>query len=185
MSGDLSNWSFRRSLRTSLGNVRYVLRFPGYVRNWLRIWNKYDLAAFIQSGVIPFVCEFRLGDNFLLSAFAGEYCKTYGLQGVVVLAPPNQVGLLQRFPGVKGFLSSIPSSDKIIFLTSREEKYKEKTIRFLKDNGLRFDYIIFDLPPGERILINDIKPGGLKTAICINVKRNSEWNVHFEVDENL
>ena len=28
------------------------------------------------------------------------------------------------------------------------------------------------LPNGERILINDIKPEGLLTALCLNVERN-------------
>lgn len=100
MSGDLSNWSFRRSLRSSLGNVRYALRFPGYLRNWLRIWNEYDLAALIRSGAVPFVCNRHVGDNFLLTAFAGNYCNMFDLKGVIVLAPSSQVGLLQRLPGV-------------------------------------------------------------------------------------
>jgi len=120
MSGDLYNWSFRRSLRVSFGNVRYALRFPWYIRNWLRIWNEYDLAVSIQNNVIPFVCNFHLGDNFLLSAFAGEYCKTYGLQGVFVLAPPNQINLISRLPGV-----------------IRVEALKPRDLRFLID--IRFD----------------------------------------------
>jgi len=40
-------------------------------------------------------------------------------------------------------------------------------------NKIRYNFIIFDLPFGERILINDIKPKkNLKTAISINLKRD-------------
>ena len=48
------------------------------------------------------------------------------------------------------------------------------TKKFLKKNKIRFDKIISDLPAGERIIINDVKPkDNLKTAISINLKRNS------------
>tara|TARA_Y100001936_G_C15478545_1_gene362318 strand:- start:152 stop:502 length:351 start_codon:yes stop_codon:yes gene_type:complete len=76
-------------------------------------------------------------------------------------------------PGVKKFFNKIPQKDKIIITTSRHKKHSKKTIKFLRKNKIRFNQIIFNLPFGERILINDIKPKNkLKTAISINVKRN-------------
>lgn len=76
--------------------------------------------------------------------------------------------------GVKKFFSMIPKKDKIILTTSRKKKYLYKTKKFLKINRIRFHQIICDLPYGERILINDIKPKKkLKTSICINLKRDS------------
>ena len=66
----------------------------------------------------------------------------------------------------------IPKKDKIILLSAREKKYSIKTINFLKKNKLRYDHIIFDLNVGERIVVNDKKPDGLKTALAINLKRN-------------
>lgn len=76
--------------------------------------------------------------------------------------------------GVKKFFKNIPKKDKIIFTTSRKKKNSSKTITFLNRNKLRFNEILFDLPYGERILINDIKPKNkLKTAISINLKRDS------------
>ena len=75
--------------------------------------------------------------------------------------------------GVRVFLKKIPKNDVIIFLTSRKKKYKKSTISFLLKNKVRFNSIIFDLPFGERILMNDIKPKNkLKTAISINLKRD-------------
>ena len=75
--------------------------------------------------------------------------------------------------GVKKFFKKIPKKDKIILITSRKKNILKKTLLFLKKNKIRFDQVIFDLPYGERILINDIKPkNNLKTAISINVKRN-------------
>ena len=75
--------------------------------------------------------------------------------------------------GVKKFFSMIPEKDIIILTTSRKKKYLHKTRKFLITNKIRFNQIICNLPYGERILINDIKPKNkLKTSICINLKRN-------------
>ena len=75
--------------------------------------------------------------------------------------------------GVRVFLKKIPKNDVIIFLTSRKKKFKKSNIFFLLKNKVRFNSIIFDLPFGERILMNDIKPKNkLKTAISINLKRD-------------
>jgi len=77
-------------------------------------------------------------------------------------------------PGVKEFFEKIPETDFIIILTSRSEEYREITENFLKENGIRYNVILFDLPQGERILINDVKPSGLLTAYAINKERDSE-----------
>ena len=75
---------------------------------------------------------------------------------------------------MKLFFKKIPKKDKIIITTSRNKKYSNITIKFLKKNKIKFDNIIFNLPFGERILINDIKPKKkLRTAKSINLKRNS------------
>lgn len=81
-------------------------------------------------------------------------------------------------PGAKEYLEQIPDEDHIIFLTSRTDEYQEQTCDFLHANNIRYDEIIFNLPYGERILINDRKPSGLKMSIAINTDRNS-----FEMPE--
>lgn len=70
------------------------------------------------------------------------------------------------------FIANIPEEDMIILMTARKEKYRENTITALKKNNIRYDKIIFDIPAGERIVINDKKPSGLETAIGINLERN-------------
>lgn len=75
-------------------------------------------------------------------------------------------------PGVKELWSTIPREDYIIITTGREERYRESSLKILEDNDLRYNYAIFGLPLGERIVINDLKPEGLKTAIAWNVERN-------------
>ena len=81
--------------------------------------------------------------------------------------------------GVKEFLSSIPKKDMIILITARELKYRDMTEKFLKDNSIHYDHIIFGAPHGERILINDDKPSGLKMSFSINLKRNDKFYVNF------
>lgn len=80
-------------------------------------------------------------------------------------------------PGAKEFLQAIPNGDMVIILTSREEKYREMTESFLKAENIRYDHIIYNAPYGERILVNDCKPGGLETARSVNVKRDGAMQI--------
>lgn len=75
-------------------------------------------------------------------------------------------------PGVKTFFAGIPTEDRIILVSSRKEQYRKDTILFLQKNGIRFDEALFEMPMGERILINDSKSSGLQTALALNPKRN-------------
>lgn len=88
-------------------------------------------------------------------------------------------------PGAKKFLQQIPLSDKIFFLTSRPESLASQTEDFLRAHEIRYDMIVYDLPYGERILINDRKPSGLPTAIAVNTDRNRFMEAVFEEDETL
>ena len=74
--------------------------------------------------------------------------------------------------GVKEYLDGIPEEDHILILTSRTEEYKEQTLKFLCDNDIRYNEILFNIPMGERIVVNDRKPSGLAMAVAINVERD-------------
>lgn len=87
--------------------------------------------------------------------------------------------------GVREFFSAIPCEDKVILLTARKKGEIRALRRFLRKNGVRFDEIISDLPNGERILINDKKPSGLKTAHAVNKARDSALKLRVEIDLNL
>jgi hypothetical protein len=87
--------------------------------------------------------------------------------------------------GALAFLNSIPKEDMVVFITSRKEEYREMTERFLRDNAVRYDHIIFNAPYGELILINDRKPSGLETAIAVNMERDRFEGIKMEVDERL
>ena len=56
---------------------------------------------------------------------------------------------------------------------------------FLKTHGLRYDYLLCDMPMGERILVNDDKPSGLKTAYAVSKKRDEPLNIDFVINESL
>ena len=87
--------------------------------------------------------------------------------------------------GVKELFSQIPYEDMIVLLTSRKAEEKENLIKFMKDNNLRYNHIIFDAPMGERILINDDKPSGLKCAIAVNKVRDADLNMQLSIDESI
>ena len=81
------------------------------------------------------------------------------------------------------FLQDLPKDDKIIITTARESRHREHTIKALKHFKVRYDDILFNLPSGPRILINDIKPPGVVnnanpiiTAYAVNVNRDEGIN---------
>ena len=74
--------------------------------------------------------------------------------------------------GVKEYMESIPDEDYILILTSRTEEYRNITLEFLEENGIRYNEIIFNIPMGERIVVNDRKPSGIDMAVAINTDRD-------------
>lgn len=74
--------------------------------------------------------------------------------------------------GAKEYINAIPREDKIVFFTSREKSYRHMTVEFLRKNQIRFDEILFEMPMGERIVVNDRKPSGLDMAIAVNLNRD-------------
>lgn len=82
--------------------------------------------------------------------------------------------------GAREFLDSIDKDDMIIFLTARTYDEQEATYDFLKKNNIRYNHIIFHAPHGERILLNDIKPSGLKTAYAINTPRDKFPEIYIK-----
>ena len=82
--------------------------------------------------------------------------------------------------GAKEYIESIPAEDKIIILTSRTDEYRQMTLDFLEVNHIRYDEILFNMPFGERILVNDRKPSGLEMSVAINIDRDC-----FEMPEIL
>ncbi len=87
--------------------------------------------------------------------------------------------------GAKEFLLNIPKTDKIVFLTSRTEEFKEQTEHFFDENGIKYHAIVYGAPYGERILVNDKKPSGLEMSIAINTMRNVFMDTEFVVDNSL
>lgn len=87
--------------------------------------------------------------------------------------------------GVKEFFETLPKEDKVILLTAREEQYLEDLKLFLNKNNLRYDYLLSDMPMGERILVNDKKPSGLNTAFSVNKDRDKKLDINYKINEEL
>lgn len=88
-------------------------------------------------------------------------------------------------PGVKEFFSNISPEDKVVLLTARKEVFREQLESFLNANGIRFDKILYGIPMGERILVNDKKPSGLVTAYAVNKERDAPLDLKIVIDETL
>lgn len=87
--------------------------------------------------------------------------------------------------GVKDFFDQIPSEDFILLLTAREKSAEKELKAFLDIHGLRYNQILFGIPFGERILVNDSKPSGLLTAYAINKPRDAALDIVVTIDETI
>ena len=107
--------------------------------------------------------------------------------GTLVRHNGYKTGEDEWLPGALEFLRSIPQQDCIIILTARfETDAPAKTRAFLDKHGVRYDHLLFNMPQGERILVNDAKPSGLCCAYALSPERNAgpaTWNT--EIDESL
>ena len=107
------------------------------------------------------------------------------LDGTLLRHNGYQQGGDTLLPGAKEFLDSIPDEDMIILLTSRNKDVSSLTETFLREQGVRFDHIIYEAPYGERLLLNDDKPSGLSCAYALRGKRDQFDFPRIEIDGSL
>lgn len=88
-------------------------------------------------------------------------------------------------PEALDWLLSLPAEDCIVFVTSRTVEEKESTELFLRTHQVVFHDIVYGLPYGERILVNDRKPSGLQTAYAVNLQRDVFSPVDTAIDQRL
>lgn len=61
----------------------------------------------------------------------------------------------------------------IVLTTSRDEQYRQELEMLLREAGIPYEYLIMNLPPGPRFLINDKKPySNKKMALALEVERD-------------
>jgi ribonucleotide monophosphatase NagD (HAD superfamily) len=94
------------------------------------------------------------------------------IDGTIFRHNGHLAGEDKLLPGVLEFIAAIPEQDRIILLTARGESLREVTLSALARHGVRYHEVLFSLPVGERLLINDRKPSGLATAHAINIDRD-------------
>ena len=87
--------------------------------------------------------------------------------------------------GVKEFFETLSPDDKVVLLTARKEEYLPDLKDFLAKNNIRYDFLLTDMPMGERILVNDRKPSGLDMSFAINKNRDDVFNVAYKINEEL
>lgn len=114
---------------------------------------------------------FELEEKLILSTLPKTW--VFDLDGTIVKHNGYKLdGVDSVLPGAKEYLDNISGDDKIIIFTSRTDEYKEKTLEFLHNEKIRYDEIFFNMPMGERIIVNDRKPSGLDMAVAMNINRD-------------
>ncbi len=94
------------------------------------------------------------------------------LDGVIMPHNGHLRGDEGLLPGARELWASIPPGDCVVVMSARGEEHGAAALALMAAAGLRVDRALFGLPVGERILINDAKPGGLLTALAVNLERD-------------
>lgn len=115
--------------------------------------------------IIPFDLTTDLGHTWFID-----------LDGTVLAHNGHLTGGDRLLPGVQDLWAEIPSGDCIVIVTGRAESYRQPTLAYLDSEGLRYDHALFGLPLGERIVVNDAKPGGLITALAWSRDRDQGFD---------
>lgn len=107
--------------------------------------------------------------------------------GTLVKHNGYKTGEDEWLPGALEFLQSIPEDDYVLILTARFEDFAPaKTKEFLAKHHVRYNEILFGMPMGERILVNDNKPSGLCCAYTVTPERNQGLrDLSVTIDQNL
>lgn len=90
----------------------------------------------------------------------------HSLPAMLAEAPSLLPGVLEKFCEWR---------DKdyyIVLTTARPEGCRRVTEEHLASHGLFWDQLVMGLPVGPRVVINDINPTGMETAIAVNLTRN-------------
>lgn len=112
-----------------------------------------------------------MGDTLVLSTLPKTW--VFDLDGTLLKHNGYKIdGVDTVLPGALEYLATIPNEDKIVIFTSRTDDYKQMTLDFLQKNGIRYDEILFNMPMGERIIVNDRKPSGLDMSVAMNIERD-------------
>ena len=97
----------------------------------------------------------------------------FDIDGVLVKHNGHLNGGDIWFDATLKFLSNLPNEDKLVLTTSRKPEEVNFLLEELKNKGIQIYSVITELPHGERIVINDRKPSGLRTAFSIPVARDA------------
>jgi hypothetical protein len=112
-----------------------------------------------------------MGDTLILSTLPKTWI--FDLDGTLLKHNGYKIdGKDTVLPGALEYMAAIPKEDKIVIFTSRTDEYRQMTLDFLAEKGIRYDEILFNMPMGERIIVNDRKPSGLDMSIAINIDRD-------------
>lgn len=127
--------------------------------------NEEDVESLIKDMMIPFKFESPKAKSwfFDLDGTLMEYNNPFR-------GEPDRL-----LPGVKELWSALGDDDMIVLTTARPSSMRDATVDFLRQSGIRYDHIIFDLPRGERIIVNDKKPEVEQTAYAWIVERNKGY----------
>lgn len=154
---------------------------------WLSLttyaWDDYDsICGAFYNGVVHLNNAI---EKTVLELSSLSHTWLIDLDGTILKHNGHKNGGDELIKGCDELFASIEDNDKVVILTSREEIYKEETESFLRKNNVKFDEIIYNLPYGERILINDRKPSSLKTAYAINKNRDDAVDIEIKINEDL
>ena len=133
--------------------------------------NKGDL--FLESGVKNFVDVGILEDWLEYNNKPTYFCD---IDGTIVDSGyedyGNEIPLIEN---INFLLTEYQRGCKMVFTTSRKEKYRDQTALMLANLGFEDFHLLMEMNHSKRILINDFAPSNpYPTAVAVNLRRNED-----------
>lgn len=135
------------------------------------IFQKNEVRNYLDWGTIKEWNQYKSSYNTLFLDIdgvifknSGEYCgPKIGTTDII----KNNIDIINKLYDT--------GRTQIILTTARKSKYKNITMKDLKDNNIKFHNIIFDLFHSKRVIINDYaSTNSYPSCEAINLKRDSE-----------
>jgi hypothetical protein len=130
-----------------------------------------SVTGYYDVGTLEAWNEFRESSNLYIMDIDGVVLKNAG-QFIPPLWDDEDIPLADNVATLK---SMIEKGAQVVFVTSRPERYRQKTESALRACGLSWHAAIFGVSHSRRILVNDFAPSNpYPSAVAVNLVRNGD-----------
>jgi len=141
----------------------FVSHIIDYLINKNELFLESEVKNFIDVGILEDWLEYNNKPTY--------FCDIDGT--IVDSGYENYGNEIPLKDNIDFLLTEVKRGCKIVFTTSRKEKYRNQTVTMLIDFGFNDFHLLMEMNHSRRVLINDFAPSNpYPSALAINIRRN-------------